>query len=90
MALLNRNRFWYANSVIANGLLFTALGVGYTIYSEIMNVRIKGTWGYTDLMPTVPVIDVGGMPVLQWILIPPVLLWLMRMIGPGQPVLQGR
>ncbi len=78
VALLNRNRHWYANNVVASGLLFTLLGAGYTVYSEIMNVRIKGTWGYTELMPIVPVIDIGGMPFLQWLLVPPVLLWLMR------------
>ncbi len=27
------------------------------LYSEIMNVRIKGTWGYTELMPIVPIVD---------------------------------
>ena len=78
VALLNRNRHWYVNNVVASGVLFTLLGTGYTVYSEIMNVRIKGTWGYTELMPIVPVIDIGGMPFLQWLLIPPVLLWLMR------------
>ena len=77
IALLNRNRYWYADNVIFNGALFTAFGVGYTIFSEIMNVRVKGTWGYTELMPIVPVVDIGGMPLLQWVLIPPVLLWLM-------------
>ncbi len=79
VALLNRNRAWYmTNKVLVGGALFTLLGVGYTIYSEIMNVRVKGTWGYTELMPLIPVIEVGGMPFLQWVLIPPVLLWLMR------------
>ncbi len=79
IALVNRNRAWYmTNKVLTGGALFTLLGAGYTIYSEIMNVRVKGTWGYTELMPLIPVIDVGGMPFLQWVLIPPVLLWLMR------------
>ena len=80
IALINRNRAWYAtNQVLAGGALFTLLGAGYTIYSEIMNVRVKGTWGYTELMPLIPGIEVGAMPFLQWILIPPVLLWFMRM-----------
>jgi len=86
LALLNHNRNWYAiNSVLSGGLLFTLLGAGYTIYSEIMNVRIKGTWGYTELMPIVPIIDIGGMPFLQWLLIPPIILWLMRITTSTQP-----
>ena len=81
VALLNQDRYWYRSSILVNGLLFTALGVAYTIYSETVNVRVKGTWDYTDLMPIVPVIDIGGMPFLQWLLIPPVLLWLMRLLA---------
>lgn len=78
VALLRRHRGWFLTNVASGGVLFTLLGVGHTVYSEIMNVRIKGTWGYTDLMPRVPILDIGGMPLLQWLLIPPVLLWLMR------------
>jgi len=85
IAFLNRNRYWYADNVLFSGVLFTAFGVGYTIFSETMNVRVKGNWGYTDLMPIVPVVDIGGMPFLQWILVPPILLWLMRQVKPVQP-----
>ena len=84
VALLNRNRRWFEGNILFNGLLFTLAGLGYTIYSEITNVRIKGTWGYTELMPIVPVIEIGGTPFLQWLLIPPILLGLMRLLRPGQ------
>lgn len=80
VALLVRNRAWFRNArVWPCGLLFTALGLGYTVYSELVNVRIKGTWGYTELMPIVPGVEIGGTPFMQWLLIPPILLWLMRL-----------
>lgn len=82
VALLNRSRYWVENNVLFNGIIFTLGGVSYTIYSEITNVRIKGTWGYTDLMPIVPIVEIGGMPFLQWLLIPPILLGLMRLLKP--------
>lgn len=82
VALLNRSRYWYRSNILVNGFLFTLLGLGYTIYSEILNVSIKGNWDYTELMPIIPVIGIGGMPFMQWLLIPPVLLWLMRMFVP--------
>ena len=82
VALLNRNRYWYRSNILVNGFLFTLLGLGYTIYSEIVNVSIKGNWDYTELMPIIPVIDIGGMPFMQWVLVPPVLLWLMRIFVP--------
>lgn len=78
VAGIARDRFWFRTRPVAGGVLFTLLGAVYTAYSEINNVWIKGTWGYTELMPLVPVLGVGGMPLLQWLLIPPVLVWLMR------------
>lgn len=88
VALLKRDRNWYLNAVVPSGVLFTLMGATYTIYSEIMNVRIKGTWGYTELMPLIPVAEIGAMPFLQWLLIPPILLWLMRLVtlSPVRPV----
>ena len=78
VALLNRNRLWYCTNILVSGFLFTLIGLGYTVYSEMLNVNIKGTWAYTELMPIIPVIEIGGMPFMQWILIPPVTLLLMR------------
>jgi hypothetical protein len=81
LALVNRTRYWiYSSPIFLNLVLFTATGLGYTIYSEIVNTRIKGTWGYTELMPIVPVVEIGGMPFMQWLLIPSVLIWLMRLL----------
>ena len=79
ISLLNRSRHWYRSNILFNGFLFTLLGLGYTIFSEFYNVSIKGNWGYTELMPIIPFVEIGGMPFMQWLLIPPVLLWLMRL-----------
>ena len=84
VALLAGGRTWYRSAPVAGSLLFTLLGVAYTVYSELMNVRIKGTWGYTDLMPIVPLLNIGGTPFLQWLLIPSVLIWLMRQLPDGR------
>ena len=78
VALFNRNRHWYHASSRFNTLCFTLAGLAYTTYSEIVNTGLAGSWSYTELMPVVPILNVGGAPLLQWIVIPPVLLWLMR------------
>ncbi|NIR59495.1 MAG: hypothetical protein GWO02_08210, partial [Gammaproteobacteria bacterium] len=79
VAAIRGSRRWiHARGIFPSGLLLTALGLGYTIYSEITHVWIEATWGYTEHMPIVPVLGIGGTPFLQWVLIPPVLLWLMR------------
>ena len=88
VSLLNRSRHWILSPTFINIVLFTALGLGYTIFSEIINTRVKGTWGYTELMPVVPVIEIGGMPFLQWLLIPPLLIWLIQIVRPAQNIKQ--
>lgn len=47
-----------------------ALAVGYTIYSEWLNVSVRRGWAYADLMPTLPWVGTGLSPLLQWIAIP--------------------
>ena len=80
VAVLAGSRYWAYRLKPVYVLFFTLLGVAYTVWSETINVRIKGTWGYTDLMPLVPGIEIGGMPFLQWLLIPPLLIWFMRLL----------
>ncbi len=52
-----------------------AAGVGYTIFSEWLNLVVRKSWQYSELMPVVPLIDAGLSPLLQWMLIPPASLW---------------
>jgi hypothetical protein len=53
--------------VLAAAILF---GIGYTIFSEWLNIEIREAWTYRDLMPVIPVIDAGLSPILQWVIIP--------------------
>jgi len=80
VSILNHSRHWIFSASMPNIVLFTVISLAYTIFSEILNTRIKGTWGYTELMPIIPVIEVGGMPFLQWLLIPPILIWLIQIV----------
>jgi hypothetical protein len=51
-------------------ILTTLAGVSYTIFSEWLNVEIRQTWAYTDLMPRLPPLGTGLTPLLQWLLLP--------------------
>jgi hypothetical protein len=55
-------------------VLALAFGVGYTIYSEWLNTRVRQSWGYSPLMPVVPLTGTGLAPLLQWIVIPSIAL----------------
>ena len=52
-----------------------ALGVGYTVFSEWLNVTVRETWAYSKLMPIVPLIGLGLSPLAQWIVIPLIGFW---------------
>lgn len=54
------------------------LSAGYTVFSEWMNVAILGSWAYAPAMPTVDVagFEVGLSPVAQWLVVPPLALYL--------------
>jgi hypothetical protein len=51
-------------------LLTVALAVAYTIYSEWLNVYVRGSWTYGPLMPTLPGLKTGLSPLLQWVVVP--------------------
>ena len=52
------------------------LGIAYTIYSEWLNVSVRGSWTYSEAMPVVPLIGTGLTPLLQWIVIPSLAQWI--------------
>ncbi|MBR0682914.1 hypothetical protein GXW74_20650 [Roseomonas eburnea] len=51
--------------------LTVVIGLGYTVYSEWLNVEVRGSWAYADAMPRLPMLGTGLAPVLQWALLPP-------------------
>ena len=58
--------------------LATITGVAYTVFSEWLNIGIRGSWAYTAAMPVVPYIGIGLTPLLQWIVVPSAAFWFAR------------
>ena len=52
-----------------------ALGLGYTVFSEWLNVEVRQSWAYADLMPTLPWLGTGLSPVMQWLVVPAIAFW---------------
>ncbi len=52
--------------------------VGYTVFSEWLNVRVRRSWAYAELMPVLPVVGTGLSPLLQRIVIAGLALVLAR------------
>ena len=58
-------------------IMTVALGLGYTVFSEWLNVDIRQSWAYSELMPVVPFINTGLSPLMQWLVIPSIQFALM-------------
>lgn len=61
---------WPVERFAAIAVLTLLFGVGYTVYSEWLNVNVRGSWAYAPSMPTIPPLGTGLTPVLQWVAIP--------------------
>lgn len=66
-------------SVWAIGLIFVLIATAYTIYSEWLNVFMRKSWSYSELMPTIPPLETGLSPLLQWIIVPVVTIWIVEL-----------
>lgn len=53
-------------------------GLAYTVFSEWLNTEIRGSWAYSEWMPTLPLIGAGISPFAQWIVVPMAAFWWAR------------
>ena len=81
--VLAGHREWPVRRFGAVATLTLAFGLGYTAFSEWLNIVVRETWAYSELMPVVPVFgfEVGISPLLQWIVVPALALHLARRAG---------
>ena len=80
-----RRADWPASRPWAGGAIAVTGAVAYTVWSEWYNVYRAGSWGYTANMPLI--FGIGLSPLLQWLVLPPVMVVAYRTLG---PVLFGR
>lgn len=78
VSLILRTRKWILDPTFQHMLFFIIAGAGYAMVSEYVHVQVRGTWQYTSAMPVLPYLGVGIMPILQWILMPIILVWMIR------------
>jgi hypothetical protein len=73
---LAAGRRWPLDAPLRGLTVLLPLGIGYTAYSEWRNVYIANGWGYDAAMPML--FGLGLSPLAQWLVIPPVAVWLVR------------
>ena len=80
---------WPKTGTRAIWLVTLLLAIAYTVYSEWLNVNVRRSWAYSDLMPTVPIIGTGVGPLLQWIALPTLVQWFAIARAPWIDLKQG-
>lgn len=80
VALTVGTRRWVIKPSTAQVLAFTGIGTSITVIIErlVLNGTWFQTWSYSPLMPMVPFLKVGLTPMLQWIALSPLTIWLVR------------
>ncbi len=77
-SLAVRSRGWILRPTRLPTALFVAVGIVLTIGFEYYYTNVSLRWTYSDLMPLVPPFGTGLSPLLQWLVIPPMVVWLTR------------
>ena len=74
-SLVFRKINWILRPSKLHYLSVTIMGVAYTLFSEVRNVHILKSWGYSDLMPKI--FGIGLIPIIQWLLLPALILYIL-------------
>jgi hypothetical protein len=77
-ALAAHERNWILKPTRLPTLTFLIVGIVLTVMFEYYFTEINPRWSYSDLMPIVPLLGTGLAPLLQWLVIPPLVIWLAR------------
>ena len=77
-SLVVRSRDWILRPTRVPVAIFVAVGILLTIGFEYYYTNISLRWTYSELMPLVPPFGTGLSPLLQWLVIPPLVVWLTR------------
>lgn len=68
------SRFWLRRPTVLQISGYIGIGVAITVLLEWSATRWLGRWQYSEQMPLVPVLELGLVPLLQWVIVPPAVL----------------
>ena len=74
------SRLWILAPTAVPLIGFIVLGVLITAVIEWLATRGHwiGSWTYSAAMPVVPGVGIGLSPLLQWVMVPPLVVWFVR------------
>jgi len=85
-AIAARSRNWILLPRRQDVAIFLGIGLIATALFESVATGPAGRWSYTIAMPRLPIIGTGLLPLLQWLVIPLLVLWFARRQINGDPL----
>lgn len=73
-----RSRRWILHPIMPTIFGFVAVGLAVTVVLERLATGALNQWAYAPAMPVVPILEVGLLPLLQWLFLPPLVIWFVR------------
>jgi hypothetical protein len=77
-AMLARKRDWILQPRKPDIAIFITAGIVATIVLEDLATGVLARWVYDNTMPRLPVLGIGLLPLMQWLVVPPLVLWFTR------------
>lgn len=81
IVLISKSRHWIIHPKTIQVIGFIVIGVVITMVFEAIAVHVLNRWQYAAVMPTLPILGTGIAPILQWLIIPPIIVAMMRCRG---------
>lgn len=78
VAAISRSRQWFRQPRRYQIVGFILVGLVITVIFEALATGALNRWDYAPLMPTLPLLGTGLLPLLQWLLLPPIILWFVK------------
>lgn len=82
-ALIARHVNWLLVPRMGSLLAYFATGLVLTVILEYQATDIDDRWQYSELMPRLPLLNTGLVPLLQWVLLPLGTLYLSQVFWRG-------
>ncbi len=78
IALGKRSRYWIQTPSRSGVFGFVGFLVVLNVGIEKLATEHLGRWSYSDSMPIIPLLGMGVLPLIQWLLLPPIVIWFVR------------
>lgn len=78
VAVIAKDRRWILMKRKKYAVTFVAVGLVLAFVSEYTAIDFRNPWKYSGRMPVIPGVHIGLAPVLQWLFLPLIVVYLTK------------